>query len=73
MTQLLNDDDLSDPSTEFNDDLKNSDNLYELSQLWLPIHLSNFSRILLFTNGIISFLFLGLSTSRILLQIITRL
>lgn len=73
VTQLLNDDDLSDPSTEFNDDLKNSDNLYELSQLWLPIHLSNFSRILLFTNGIISFLFLGLSTSRILLQIITRL
>lgn len=27
VTQLLNDDDLSDPSTEFNDDLKNSDNL----------------------------------------------
>lgn len=29
VTQLLNDDDLSDPSTEFNDDLKNSDNLNE--------------------------------------------
>lgn len=54
MSQLLNDDDLSDPSTEFNDDLKNSDNLYELSQLWLPIHRSHFPWILLFTNGIVS-------------------
>lgn len=71
MNQLLNDDDLSDPSTELNDDLKNSDNLYEPSQLWV-IHRSHFPWILLFTNGIISF-FLGLSTSRILLQIITRL
>lgn len=33
VNQLLNDDDLSDPSTELNDDLKNSDNLYEPSQL----------------------------------------